>query len=135
MFIGCINYYRDMWPSRAHILKPLTDHSGLKKLAPIPWTPEMQTAFNMIRALMAADALAAYPDHNKRIDVNTDAHDIQLGACIKAAPLPIFPINCQNHSRIIWLWKKKGYPLSLHSMSFEVCFLVLTFMSLLIIKT
>ncbi len=42
MFIGCINYYRDMWPSRAHILKPLTDYSGLKKRAPIKWTDEMQ---------------------------------------------------------------------------------------------
>ncbi|KAL7474982.1 hypothetical protein ACHAW6_000919 [Cyclotella cf. meneghiniana] len=26
MFTGCINYYRDMWPSCAHILKHLTDH-------------------------------------------------------------------------------------------------------------
>ncbi len=42
MFIGCVNYYRDMWPSCAHILKPLTDHSGLKKRAPIKWTDEMQ---------------------------------------------------------------------------------------------
>ena len=32
MFIGCINYYRDMWPSRAQILKPLTDYSGLKSV-------------------------------------------------------------------------------------------------------
>ncbi len=35
MLIGCINYYRDMWPSHAHILKTLTDQSGLKKKAPI----------------------------------------------------------------------------------------------------
>ncbi len=35
MFIGCVKYYHDMWPSCAHILKPLTDQSGLKKRAPI----------------------------------------------------------------------------------------------------
>ncbi len=82
MFIGCVNYYRDIWPSRAHILKPLTDHSGLKNKAPIKWTDEMQKAFDKMRLLMAADALAAYPDHNKRFDVYTDASDFQLGACI-----------------------------------------------------
>jgi hypothetical protein len=32
--------------------------------------------------LMAANALAAYPDHNKRFNVYTDASDFQLGACI-----------------------------------------------------
>jgi hypothetical protein len=37
MFIGCINYYCDMWLSCAHILKPLTDQSGLKKKDPIKW--------------------------------------------------------------------------------------------------
>jgi hypothetical protein len=35
MFIGCVNYYHDMWLSRAHISKPLTDQSGLKKKAHI----------------------------------------------------------------------------------------------------
>ena len=82
MFIGAVNYYRDMWPSRAHILQPLTDKSGLKKGAKLDWTPAMQMAFNKMRYLMAADALAAYPDHNKRFDVYTDASDLQLGAAI-----------------------------------------------------
>ncbi|KAL7506671.1 hypothetical protein ACHAXN_004878 [Cyclotella atomus] len=81
-FIGCVNYYRDMWPSRAHILKPLTDQAGLKKGEKPNWTPDMQTAFNKMRLLLAADALVAYPDHNKRFDIYTDSSDYQLGACI-----------------------------------------------------
>jgi hypothetical protein len=82
MFIGCINYYRDMWPSHAHILKPLTDHSGLKKKAPIKWTDEMHKAFDKMRLLMAADALADYLYHNKRFNIYTDSSDFQLGTCI-----------------------------------------------------
>ena len=88
-FIGAVNYYRDMWPSRAHVLKPLTDLSGLKKRVPIEWTKEMDTAFVKMRSLMAADALAAYPDHNKRFDVFTDASDYQLGACIMQDERPV----------------------------------------------
>ncbi len=82
MFMCCISYYRDMWLSCAHILKPLTDQSGLKKRAPIKWTAEMQKAFDKMRLLMAADALIAYPDYNKWFDVYTDASDFQLGTCI-----------------------------------------------------
>jgi hypothetical protein len=82
MFIGCLNYYREMWPIRAHILKLLTDQSGLKKRALIKGTDEMQQAFDKMRLLMAANVLAAYPDHNKQFNVYTDASDFQLGACI-----------------------------------------------------
>ncbi len=82
MFIGCVNYYRDMWPSCTHILKLSTDQSGLKKKEPIKWTDEMQNAFDKMHFLMAADALAAYCDHNKRSGVYTDTSDFQLGACI-----------------------------------------------------
>ena len=89
MFIGAVNYYKDMWPSRAHVLKPLTDMSGLKKKQKLNWTDEMQTAFDKMRQLMAADALAAYPDHNKRFDVYTDASDFQLGSCIMQAGRPV----------------------------------------------
>ncbi len=53
MLIGCVNYNCDMWPSCAHVLKLLTDQSGLKKKAPIKWTNEMQKAFDKMRLLMA----------------------------------------------------------------------------------
>jgi hypothetical protein len=89
MFIGCINYHCDMWQSCAHILKPLTDQSSLKKRAPIKWTDEMQQAFDKMLLLMAAGALAAYPDHNKRFNRYTDASDFQIGACVNQEERPI----------------------------------------------
>jgi hypothetical protein len=89
MFIGCVNYYHDMWPSRAHILKLLRDQSGLKKRAPIKWTDEMQQAFDRMRLFMAAHDLAAYLDHNKRFDIYTDASDFQLGTCIIQEGRPV----------------------------------------------
>ena len=63
-----------MGPCHAHTLKPLTNQSGLKKRAPIKWTDDMQQAFNKMRLLMAANALAAYPDHNKWFDVYVTPH-------------------------------------------------------------
>jgi hypothetical protein len=69
MFIGSVNYYRDMWLSCAHVLKRLTDQSCLKKKTLIKWTDEMQQAFDKMRLLMAANALAAYPDRNKQFDI------------------------------------------------------------------
>ena len=72
-FIGAVNYYRDMWPSRAHVLKPLTYLSGLKNIKLINWTQDMQSELDKMRQLMTADVLAAYPNHNKRFDILTDA--------------------------------------------------------------
>jgi hypothetical protein len=86
MFIGCIQYYCDMWPSHAHILKPLKD---MKKKAAINQTDEMQMAFDNMRLLMAADALTAYPNYNKRFNIYTDASDFQLGACIIPERRPV----------------------------------------------
>jgi hypothetical protein len=95
MFIGCVNYYCDMWPSRAHILKLLTDQSSLKKRAPIKWTDEMQKVFDKMHLLMVANALAAYPDHNKQFNVYTDASDFQLGACMIQEGRPVAYFSCK----------------------------------------
>ncbi|KAL7481995.1 hypothetical protein ACHAW6_007677 [Cyclotella cf. meneghiniana] len=66
-----------------HIFKPLTDHSGLKKHAPIPLTTEMQMTFDKMHALMVADALTA-----TQITTN-GASDFQLGACIVQEGCPV----------------------------------------------
>ena len=88
-FIGCVNFYRDMWPSRSHVLAPLTACSDMKKNAILNWTPEMQQAFDKMHLLMAADALSAYPDHNKWFDIFTDLSDYQMGACIMQEGCPV----------------------------------------------
>jgi hypothetical protein len=49
----------------------------------------MQEAFNKMCFLMAADALFAYPDHNKRFDIYTDLFDYQMGACIMQGSHPV----------------------------------------------
>ncbi len=49
----------------------------------------MQQVFDKMRLLMAADALAAYSDHNEQFDIYTDASDFHLGACIIQEGRPV----------------------------------------------
>ena len=85
-FIGAVNFYRDMWPKRAHFLAPLTSLTGKSTLE---WTKEHQRAFERMKALIVTDAHLAFPDHNKPFHVKTDASDKQLGAVIFQEDRPI----------------------------------------------
>ncbi|MGH7973989.1 MAG: RNase H-like domain-containing protein, partial [bacterium] len=86
-FIGLVNYYRDMWPRRAHILAPLTRLTSNK--VKFEWDEEEEAAFKNMKSLITSDALLRFPDHFKPFHFYTDASDLQLGAIVKQEGHPI----------------------------------------------
>ena len=87
-FIGAINFYRDMFPRRAHLLASLTQLTG-KGNSPFIWTTTHQQAFDSLKSLIVRDCMTHYPDHNLPFDIYTDASDLQLGAVIMQNNRPV----------------------------------------------
>lgn len=92
-FIGLIQYYRDIWPRRSHILAPIVDltkgYDKKKKLKPIKWTPQCEKAFQEIKAVVAKETLLAFPNFKEKFVIHTDASDTQLGAVISQEGRPL----------------------------------------------
>ena len=86
--LGMVQYYRDLWKGRSHILAPLTDLVGKSKKK-LKWTDEHQQAFNNMKKTIARETILAYPDFSKPFDVHTDASDRQLGAVISQGGKPL----------------------------------------------
>ena len=87
--IGLVQYYRDLWPRRSHILQPFTAISSGKKGTKIKWTPELENSLNEIKKMVCKETLLNYPDWSKPFDLHTDASDYQLGAVISQEGKPI----------------------------------------------
>ena len=90
-FLGMINWYRDFWPRRSHLIAPFTKLlQGLEgKKTPIVWTDDLTKCFEEVKQVIASEALNVYPDHNKPFDVLTDSSDYQMGATILQEGKPI----------------------------------------------
>ena len=57
-FLGMVNFYRDMWKGRSHVLAPLTEYASKKK--PFEWKEEQQKAFELIKKLMRRETLLSF---------------------------------------------------------------------------
>ncbi|MGA1256817.1 MAG: pol polyprotein, partial [Candidatus Nanopelagicaceae bacterium] len=86
-FIGVINYYRDMWLRRSHVLAPLARLTSNN--TKWEWTEKEANAFKMAKKIMAKEALLAYPDFTKPFVIHTDASHYQLGGVISQDGKPI----------------------------------------------
>jgi hypothetical protein len=85
--LGVINYYRDMWQKRSHMLAPLT---GLvSPLVKYKWGEEEQKEFDAIKQKMSRDTLLAFTDFEKEFHVYTDASNKQFGAVIMQEGKPL----------------------------------------------
>ena len=86
-FIGMVNYYRDMWPQRSHLLAPLSSLTSAK--IKWDWTTQCQKAFEDMKRLIAKETLLTYPNFKKPFEIHTDASKVQLGACISQEGRPV----------------------------------------------
>ena len=87
-FLGMVQFYRDMWKQRSHILAPLTDLVGLGKKK-IKWESKHQESFERIKKVLAKETILNYPKFDRPFDIHTDASDRQLGAVISQDGKPL----------------------------------------------
>ena len=102
-FLGMVQYYRDLWEKRSHLIAPLTDLIGecgqtkvtrkIKRKKKLwYWDTKHQEAFDAIKKVIARDVMLAYPDFDDVFEIYTDASTRQLGAVItqKGRPIAFF---------------------------------------------
>ena len=91
-FLGMINFYRDVFKRRSHILSPLNDlaaaiakqKKGEKKKPKVAFKMLKVhfNAFKEAKEMIMTEAKLAFLDFSKPFHLYTDASDIQLGATL-----------------------------------------------------
>ena len=86
-FLGMINYYRDMWRNRSHILAPLS--KLVSKTIKWKWGETEQKAFEETKRMLQKETMLAYPHFEKEFHIYADASDTQLGGVIMQENKPL----------------------------------------------
>jgi hypothetical protein len=82
-----VNYYRDMWRRRSHLLSPISVMVSEK--VQFVWENEQQKAFDEIKAVISRETLLSFPSFTKEFHIYTDASDYQLGSVIMQNDKPL----------------------------------------------
>jgi hypothetical protein len=86
-FLGMVNFNRDMWQMRSHILAPLSALVSPK--VKFEWHQEHQDAFDQIKTLISMEMLLTFPNFNEPFHIFTDASKYQLGTVIMQNNKPL----------------------------------------------
>ena len=89
LFLGMVNFYRDMWPECLHCLAPLCKLLSKNRKTNWLWEKVHQQAFDEAKKMLCKNAMLAYPDFEISFDLYTDASDLQLGATLVQSGKPI----------------------------------------------
>ena len=92
-FMDMINFYRDMWKHRSHLLAPLAALTSKKRRW--KWDEECEKSFEGIKAVIAKDVMLSYPKCSEDFIIHTDASATQLGGAITQnnKPLAFLAVN------------------------------------------
>jgi hypothetical protein len=112
-----------MWPHCSHILTPLTELTGKGKIVS---EARHQVAYNqMMKALVALEAMLNNPDHNIPFEIYTDASKYQLSSVImqNSKPVAYYSSKLNSAQKNYLPWKKYSFQSLRHSRSSISCFL------------
>lgn len=85
-FLGMINFYRRFLPKAAELQTPLVKvlaSSKLKGAKPVPWTPELEQAFQKCKDSLVSATLLAHPVPDAILGLFTDASSVHVGSCLQ----------------------------------------------------
>ena len=80
-FLGLVNFYRRFLPNVAATMRPLTDAlAGTPRQ--LPWTPQMESAFEQTKQRLATAALLFHPIPGAELQINIDASTKAIAGAI-----------------------------------------------------
>lgn len=101
-FLGMVNFYRRFIPGAAELQAPLIDvlaSSQLKGSKPVPWTTDLELAFQKCKDHLGSATLLAHPVPDAQLGLFTDASSSHVGACLQQ--------NIKGHWQPLAFFSKK----------------------------